>query len=152
MSQLLCAKTIVSCLGVGYLRPASGTWGSAAAGILLYLIYPSIPWWWKLAMIVVVFFIGARLGTYIEKKEGLHDPSFFVIDEATGMMITTFFLHQVWWQFVLAFVLFRIFDIIKIWPASYIDQKTGGVAAMLDDCLMAIPAMALLWVCIRLFG
>jgi len=142
--SLIPEKTIVSLLGVGYLRPASGTIGSFASGILLYWLWPDLLLWQKGLITLIVFLLGCWCADRIEKKEKLHDPHFVVIDEAVGMMITTAFIAQVWWHWLIAFFLFRFFDIAKLWPASVYDKKPGGFAIMFDDVIMALPALGIL--------
>jgi len=142
--KLILSKVIVSLLGVGYLKPLSATWGSLASGIILYLFWPSLELWMKAIIIIITFCIGAWLADKIEKSDKLHDPHFIVIDEVVGMMIVTLFLTQEVWIWAMAFVLFRVFDIAKLWPASVFDKKTGGFFIMIDDVIMAIPALLFL--------
>lgn len=142
--QLYFQKAIVSLLGVGYIRPLSATWGSLAAGVILYAFWPGLDLWMKALIIVITFVIGWIFTEQIEAGEKLHDPHFVVIDEAVGMMIVGLFLPQIWWQWLLAFILFRIFDIAKLWPASIFDKRPGGFAAMIDDVIMSVPALAAL--------
>jgi len=138
------AKFFASLFDVGFLKPASATWGSLAAGVVLFFFFPFLGWIAKLIIIIITFVIGTILAEYIEQNTNLHDPHFIVIDEAVGMMITCFFLDQIWWHYVLAFVLFRIFDIAKLWPASFFDKRNGGFALMIDDVIMAFPALGVL--------
>lgn len=144
------AKAIVSLLGVGYIRPASATFGSAAAGLLLFFLWPQALLSVKLGLIIITLLIGTLLGDVIEKNQSLHDPHFFVLDEALGMMITTLFLGQEVLPWVVAFFLFRFFDIAKLWPASIFDKKTGGFSIMIDDAFMALPALGVLSLLIHL--
>ena len=141
--SLVAMKGIVSLLGVGFLRPASATLGSLAAGLLLYPFWPTLSSTTKLQAILIIFIIGWFFSQKIEQAEHLHDPHFIVIDEALGMMMSTFFLGQIWWQWLIAFLLFRFFDIAKFWPASWFDQRKGGFSIMFDDVLMAIPVIAI---------
>jgi phosphatidylglycerophosphatase A len=138
------AKIIVSLGGFGYIKPASGTIGSAVSGLALYFFWPDLDLSWKLLIIMATFIIGCILADIIEKNGKLHDPHFVVIDEAVGMMITGVFLGQVWQHWLIAFFLFRFFDIAKLWPASVYDKKPGGFSIMFDDVIMAVPALAIL--------
>lgn len=137
------AKIIVSLGGVGYIKPASGTFGSALAGLILFFLWPELDLIWKGVIIVLVFIVGTLLSDQIEKSGKLHDPHFVVIDEAVGMMITGLFLGQVWQHWLIAFFCFRFFDIAKLWPASIYDKKPGGFSIMFDDVIMALPALLL---------
>ena len=137
------ALFITSFGGIGFMKPASATWGSFGAGTILFLFYPHISYLAKGIMMLIIFIVGWLLADYIEKTQKIHDPYFVVIDEVVGMMITTFFLGQVWWHFFIAFICFRVFDIAKLWPASYFDKAKGGFGIMIDDVIMAIPALGL---------
>lgn len=136
------AQWCASLGGVGFIKPASATWGSLAAGIILFGFWPEMTVPMKLIIIGGIFGIGTVLTEWSTKNTNLHDPHFIVIDEAVGMMITTIFLETVWWQFLIAFIAFRVFDIAKIWPASFFDQQKNSFSVMIDDVLMAIPALA----------
>ena len=143
---------LVSFAGLGFIKPASATWGSLGAGVILFFFYPNWPYLLKILIIVTIFIFGVLAADYIERKRNLHDPHFIVIDEVVGMMITTFFLEAVWWQYLMAFICFRIFDIAKLWPASYFDKRRGGFSLMIDDVLMAIPSLLLTYLIIYLCG
>jgi phosphatidylglycerophosphatase A len=124
--------------GVGYAPVAPGTFGSAA-GLLV---------WWLLpasavvqgAVIVAIFIAGSWGGNVAEHHFGRTDPGQVVIDEVMGMLITLF-LNPVGGGGVLtAFVLFRVFDVIKPYPANRLEQLHGGVGVMADDAMAAIYA------------
>lgn len=135
------SKFTVSLGGVGYIKPASATWGSLFVGIILYFTFPHLQICTKITIALITFAIGTILANYIEKTQKTHDPHFVIIDEAVGMMIVCLFLSQVWWHFIIAFILFRIYDIAKLWPASFFDKRQGGFSIMIDDVIMAIPAL-----------
>lgn len=118
--------------------------GSFAALIGLLFWWPLVPVLAKLIIIALTFWAGVRVSDAIEKADKLHDPGFIVIDEVVGMMITTMFLGDSLQAWFMAFVLFRIFDVLKCWPASVYDKKPGGFAIMIDDVFMALPALAIL--------
>lgn len=146
-NKLFFAKSIVSLGGVGFIKPASATWGSLFAMGVLYYVFPGMMLFYKCLLIGIIFCLGVILADYLEKQTAAHDPHFVVIDEFVGMMITTILLPQNVLYFFIAFILFRFFDIGKFYPASIFDKKTGGFAAMIDDVIMAIPAFA----CIQIF-
>lgn len=132
----------------GYMKPFSATWGSLAAGIVLYTFWPNVPTSAKLIAVLVVFIIGCLVSRYLEAQSKTHDPSFIVIDEVVGMMIATFYLPQTWSFWIVTFLLFRFFDIAKIWPASFFDRSKGGFAIMADDVMAALYTLAFLEVLI----
>lgn len=137
-------KALVSFGGVGYIKPFSASWGSLAAGAVLFFIWPGLSVQIKLMITVVTFLVGVWCSDKIEKSCHIHDPHFIVIDEVVGMMITCFFLPTIWWQWGIGFVLFRFFDVAKLWPASIYDKRTGGFAVMIDDVFMALLSLGTL--------
>lgn len=134
----------------GYFPFAPGTVGSAA-GLLFY----ALVWWTgspvvEVALIAGLFAAGVWAGTTAERYFGGVDPGPIVVDEVVGMLITLAFLPGLGWSGVLAgFVLFRIFDVIKPYPAGRLEQLHGGLGVMADDAMAAVYAnfclRALLW-------
>ena len=124
----------------GYFPIAPGTIGSAA-GLIVYLLV-----WWtqssalEAALIVVVFLAGAWAGTVAERYFGGIDPGPVVIDEVLGMLITLAFIRVGWPGALAGFVLFRVFDIIKPFPANRLERLHGGVGVMADDAMAAVYA------------
>jgi len=139
----LSINAAVTFFGSGYLRPLSATWGSLMSGLVLFSFWPFADFWMKAAVILITFITGVKLSDYVENRDRVKDPKHIVIDELVGMMIVTLFLDQVWQHWIIAFFLFRIFDIAKIWPASIYNRKNGGFALMIDDVIMAIPALVM---------
>jgi phosphatidylglycerophosphatase A len=77
----------------------------------------------------------------VQVKFGLHDPQWIVIDEVIGMLITWSFVMSVEFHTLfLVFAAFRVFDIVKIWPASYFDRLHHGFGTITDDVFSAIYA------------
>ena len=136
-------NAVVTFFGSGYIRPLSATWGSLASGLVLFAFWPFVDHWIKGVTIIITFIVGVFLSNYVERRDKMKDPKYIVIDEVVGMMLVTFFLGQVWQHWMIAFVLFRIFDVAKIWPSSIFDRRKGGFALMIDDVIMALPALAL---------
>lgn len=80
-----------------------------------------------------------------EKMKGEHDLSEIVVDEVIGMLVALVWLPMSWQTFFLGFVLFRLFDIWKPWPISFIDRKVGGgVGVVADDLLAGIVVNVIL--------
>jgi phosphatidylglycerophosphatase A len=132
------ALVIATVLGVGYIPIAPGTCGSAA-GLLLWAVIPSSAAAQGVA-IAIVFAIGAWSGSVAERHFGKTDPRQVVIDEVMGMLMTLF-LNPVGWAGALgAFLLFRIADIVKPFPANRLERLPGGVGVMADDGMAAVYA------------
>lgn len=126
---------IASGFGTGYSPFASGTVGSLAA-LLLYIFIPLDDYLW-LSICIIVFVIGTWVSGFVEKDRG-KDPGIVVIDEFVGQWIALLFLPRTFWIFIAGFVIFRILDIIKPYPAAVLEELEGGIGIMLDDLIVAI--------------
>jgi phosphatidylglycerophosphatase A len=126
---------IATGFGTGYSPFASGTVGSLAA-LFLFILFPFDDYLW-LAISIVMFVIGIWTSGTIEKEKG-KDPGIVVIDEFVGQWIALIFLPRTLWIFVAGFLLFRILDIIKPFPAADLEEIEGGIGIMLDDLIVAI--------------
>ena len=124
--------------GVGYAPVAPGTFGSAA-GLLVWWLLPASPVAQGVA-IVAIFATGSWGGTIAERHFGRTDPGQVVIDEVMGMLITLFLNPVGWVGALAAFFLFRVFDVIKPYPANRLEQLHGGVGVMADDAMAAVYA------------
>ena len=127
---------------VGLSPFSSGTIGSAVAAILYYSL-PLLQQNWMLAIMCVLCMIaGTVASNAIVRHTNEHDAGIIVIDEVLGQWIA---LITFWYAgnivFVIsAFVLFRVFDILKVYPASIFERKSGGASIMLDDVVAGIYA------------
>jgi len=126
---------IATGFGTGYSPFASGTVGSLAA-LLLFIIIPLDGYLW-LAISVIVFMIGVWVSGTVVKDKG-KDAEIVVIDEFVGQWIALLFLPKTIWIFVAGFLLFRILDIIKPFPAADIEEMEGGIGIMLDDIIAGV--------------
>jgi phosphatidylglycerophosphatase A len=124
----------------GYFPIAPGTVGSAV-GLLVYLIVrQSGPVALEIAVIVVLFAAGVWAGTIAEHYFGGIDPGPIVIDEVVGMLITLAFIPVGVTGAIAGFVLFRVFDVIKPFPAGRLERLHGGLGVMADDAMAAVYA------------
>ena len=92
------------------------------------------------AAIVVVFVAGSWSGGIAERHYGATDPGAVVIDEVLGMLITLFFNPVGWTGALVGFLLFRVFDVIKPYPANRLERLHGGLGIMCDDAMAAVYA------------
>jgi len=137
-SRPLLGLAVATVFGVGYVPVAPGTFGSAA-GLLLWWLLPASSTI-QAAAITAIFVAGSWGGNVAERHFGRSDPGQVVIDEVMGMLITLF-LNPVGWLGALAgFLLFRIFDVIKPYPANRLEQLHGGIGVMADDAMAAVYA------------
>jgi phosphatidylglycerophosphatase A len=126
---------------IGYIPVASGTFGSMVAIPLFWLIDPlqrvSTPGY---LMVYVVLVLGACW--VAGKAEALlqeHDSHKIVIDEIVGYLGATLFLQPTWRNALVAFLIFRVLDVVKPFPAGYVDRRlTGGFGVVLDDVISGI--------------
>ena len=124
----------------GYFPIAPGTVGSAA-GLIVYLLV-----WWsqspivEAALIVAVFVVGTWAGTTAERYFGGIDPGPVVIDEVLGMLVTLAFMPVNLAVALAGFVLFRIYDVFKPFPARRFESLHGGLGVMADDAMAAVYA------------
>ena len=132
---------IASVFYIGYFPIAPGTLGSMAAVFLIFSISCFVP---NYSLVVSgigtlsTFFIGAWAAKEVTTNHNVKDPGYIVIDEWSGMFISFLFVPITLSSCVLAFILFRFFDIVKIWPASYFDKQSNHWAIMLDDIVAGL--------------
>lgn len=147
------AGWIASGFGSGFSPFASGTAGSAAALIPWLALRELSPLWYGVA-VVAAFAIGVRASSYVIRTLRVEDPGVVVWDEFVGQWTTLFPLVVVprsWPWVAVGFVLFRVFDVWKPWPASWADRNVkGGFGAMLDDVFAGVYAAIVLAIMMRL--
>ncbi len=135
--------------GAGYAPKAPGTFGSVAALPVGWIIAVSGGWEMLFAAAVLVTVIGVWAADGYMAESGTHDPGPVVIDEVAGQWLAMVPASALGAPAVLgialAFVLFRLFDILKPWPISWADKQVGGgFGVMLDDVLAGVAA-GLIW-------
>ena len=129
---------VATVFGVGYVPIAPGTFGSAV-GLLVWWLLPASPAV-QVTAIVAIFLLGSWGGNIAERHFGRTDPGHVVIDEVMGMLITLF-MNPVGWRGACGgFLLFRVCDVVKPYPANRLEQLHGGVGVMADDAMAAVYA------------
>jgi len=119
----------------GYLPKAPGTWGTLLAFPLHLLLIRLSPQGYG-GSLLVIGWLGVYTAGAAEKILDRKDPGAIVIDEIIGMLITLIAAPSQPLVWLLAFLLFRLFDIIKPWPVSWADRHlNGGLGIVLDDVL-----------------
>ena len=130
--------------GAGLAPAAPGTFGSLV-GLVFALALTPLGW----PALAIATGIAIVAGPWIcgesARRLGVHDHPAIVWDEVAGMMLTMLASPHPWWGAVLAFVLFRLFDVWKPWPIREIDHgMRGGAGIMLDDIMAAAMAAGVL--------
>lgn len=128
----------VSVLFLGYAPVASGTIGSIPAAGLAALMGGRPFALFLLA--AVLFVLGAVVSSRAEEIFGRKDPSEVVIDEFVGMLVAFLWLPVTWQSVAAAFLLFRLFDILKPFPANRCESLNRGWGIMSDDLVAGIYA------------
>ncbi len=129
---------ISTCGYLGYVPVAPGTFGSAAG----LLVYAAVRWSGssalELAVIVLLFAAGVWSSNLAEKHFGGVDPAPVILDEVVGMLITIALIPVNIPGAVVGFLLFRLFDVVKPWPANRLEALHGGLGIMADDAMAAV--------------
>jgi phosphatidylglycerophosphatase A len=128
--------------GAGLLPVMPGTWGSLAALPCAWAIR-SLSGVSELAITaIIVFAVGCWAAGALAKTSGVKDPGAIVIDEVVAQWVVLLPAPLDPVSYAAAFLLFRIFDIWKPWPARWADRRVhGGLGIMLDDLLAAVYAV-----------
>ncbi len=137
MGQL--ALLFATCGRVGFIPVAPGTFGSVV-GVAVY--YALRSWGTPLlesGVVVAVFLAGWWAATEAGLQLGSSDPGPVVIDEVLGMLITLWALPSISpWGVLVAFLLFRVLDIVKPYPANRFEALPGGLGVMADDAMAGV--------------
>ena len=140
------ATAVATFFGVGRLHPGPGTWGSAVTVLLWTLSATALPANLRtptaIGLAALVTLIGIPAATRVARAYGKKDPQFVVIDEVAGQLIALIAVPLSWKSFLAAFILFRVFDIIKPPPVRQLERLPEGFGIVLDDIAAGIYALA----------
>lgn len=133
--------------GCGYSPKAPGTVGSLGAFVIAApLLALGMPWWGWIVLAVAALYPSIRVSSIVAAESGRKDPQFVVIDEVVGQWITLAGISKVtWWNALLAFGLFRLFDIWKPWPVRNFERLPRGAGIVMDDIMAGIYAALVLF-------
>jgi len=124
----------------GYAPVAPGTVGSAVGLIVYLVVWRTQSRTVETLLIAALFVIGVWAATIAERHFGGTDPGPIVLDEVVGMLITLAFIPVGIAGALAGFVLFRIFDVVKPYPAARFETLHGGLGVMADDAMAGIYA------------
>lgn len=132
--------------GSGLSPVAPGTMGTLAAVPFIFALKAlGGPGFW--VALVLLFILGVQLCGSVSRKLGVHDHGGIVWDEMVGYWLSAAFVPLQWQWLLAAFLLFRLFDILKPWPIRQLDKKvSGGFGIMIDDVVAAIFTLLVLGV------
>ncbi len=137
-------KKIVTFFGAGLVPKAPGTMGTIAAiplAVLLLWIGPL----WHMGFTLALTIVAIWACEMYEREKGGHDHPEAVIDEVVGYLITMVWMPLTWQSLLIGFVLFRLFDILKPWPISWMDKNIkGGIGVVIDDVAAGVVASLLM--------
>ncbi|MEC8875608.1 MAG: phosphatidylglycerophosphatase A [Candidatus Thermoplasmatota archaeon] len=149
-SKDLLREGIASFFFLGRAPVAPGTFGALGALGLAYLIHASLDalvGFLLLTLAGILYYVGLQVAPWCEEKFG-KDPHIFVLDEVVGylmliglLLILSTDLDSALW--IVSFIAFRGFDVVKIWPAKDLEKMTGGHGIMLDDVAACFHALIL---------
>jgi len=147
-------KTIKLFIGTGffsgYFPKAPGTISSLVA-LLFFLIPGFTSVYVNIPVIVLSFLIGIPLGNYFEKHFG-EDPQIFTLDEFVGTWITFLFVPLTLKTVAIGFLVWRILDILKPFPANKAEKLNGGWGIMMDDVVSGVYSLLIIHIFIKLFN
>ena len=123
-------RIFVSIFYIGYIKFASGTWGSLAAILIIFPIikFTSLSLGILITLFIILFFISNLFINYFSKITNSSDSKHIVIDELLGIFIILIFYDFIFvyndvLTLLLTFLIFRLFDIVKLFPANYIEKN-----------------------------
>ena len=139
-------KLFVSIFYIGYIKFASGTWGSLVSILILFPIikFTSLSLSIFITIFIILVFISNLFINYFSNFTNSNDSKNIVIDELLGIFIILIFydfifIYNDFITLILIFFIFRLFDIIKIFPANYIDKNLkNGYGVIIDDIVAGI--------------
>jgi phosphatidylglycerophosphatase A len=150
MRKLL-GQLVGTCLGIGHVPVVPATWTSLFVAIV-FLLVPEQGWVQQLVCLLLVVALGVPACSWLEQRYG-HDPKQATADEVAGMLLALFAVPPTWPHVAAAFVLFRVFDVLKLPPARQAERLPGGLGIMADDLVAdlqtRIAMVVVLWVFAR---
>jgi phosphatidylglycerophosphatase A len=135
-------KTIATFFYVGYLPFIPGTFGSAAALVLFIFLKPGLLA--QYAFLALFLSLGFYFSGKAERLFNSKDPKYIVIDEVAGMFLALLFVPLDFRLLAIGFLLFRVLDTVKPYPADRLQNLNGSAGIMLDDIVAGVYANIIL--------
>lgn len=140
-------KILSTFFGIGYLPYFPGTWASLTGFGIYFLLHNSVVY---LYVIFTVVILGFLISGKAEEEFGIKDCRFIVIDEIAAVLILLYLIPRDLFFLILAFFVFRIFDIVKPCPIKKIESFSGSWGIMLDDIAACFYTVGFVWLIILL--
>jgi phosphatidylglycerophosphatase A len=137
------ALTIASGFYIGFIPGAPGTYASIVTTVGFFLAYHYahwIPFNLHMSAICLISMVGVLTSAAVSRNTGIKDPSYVVIDEVAGQLLTFLFVPFGILNLILGTIAFRVFDIWKPYPIRKLESFENGVGVMADDLLAGIYA------------
>lgn len=154
MKKNILIDALASFFYTGFIPYAPGTWASLIA-TLIWIVIPVESVTIRIIIVCSTFVVGIIVAGLSELKSGIVDPSYVVIDEVAGMWLALLLLPKIQRpnhipMILLAFLVFRFFDITKIYPIKNLERLGGGFGIMIDDIaagiFTAIAVNLIIWI------
>ena len=120
--------------GAGFFPIAPGTVGSAI-GVAIYLAIREWPGIWQLALVAAISVVGTWASSEATHHFRKEDPGHVIVDEVAGQLVTLLFTGAGLTGALAGFIIFRVLDIVKPWPARQFEALPAGVGIMADDLM-----------------
>jgi len=129
-------KAIATFFFTGYLPLAPGTWGSLGGVLVYFLVRHNI--FLFLSVLALLFFLGLYTAGKAEDIFGKKDDGRIVIDEACGILLLYLLIPPYKLYLITGFILFRLFDFLKPYPAKRLEKLPSSWGIMADDIVAAL--------------
>ena len=147
MKRLIKAVTSFFYLGHSPLMP--GTVGSMGGLVIYFIVRENLPLY--IFSTIFLFMLGMIFSAEAEKIYKRKDAKMIVIDEACGMMLSLLLVPYNIWLVISGFILFRLLDITKPFPAKRIEKASGAFGIMFDDIIVAVYTNIILQLAASIF-
>ncbi len=141
------SRILASLFYLGFVPGMPGTYGSIITALAVWSLHSGagrVPPASHLGVLALIIAVGIAASAEIGRRTGVEDPSFIIIDEVAGQLLTFLFLPVTGWNIILGVIAFRVFDIWKPFPIRKLEQLGKGVGVMADDILAGVYANILL--------
>jgi phosphatidylglycerophosphatase A len=157
-SAPLWATLVATFFGAGRLKPGPGTWGSLATVLTWAALSHFLPLAWvvptNVLLACLAIAVGIPAATCVARATQVKDPQFVVIDETAGQLITLIGAPLSWKSFLVGFILFRVFDIVKPPPVRQFERLPEGTGIVVDDVAAGLYGLVVMQILLHfgLFG